>query len=240
MSRINLSDTTFILPYYMDSPERYENLCAVYNFLRFRFTTKILIVRYAGSSSKIPSSADSLHIAGWNGVFHRTKAINEGIKFVKTPYVGIYDVDCIFNPSAIASAVQALRDGATLAYPFAGKFVDIDRDYIKEGCIIEHHSYAVNSYGGACFLNRAEYIECGMENENLGDAWCHDDVERYERVNKLGYKIKRVADGVCYHIVHPRSEASKSNPSDEEYMKVKGMSKDELLNYIKSWSWLQK
>lgn len=245
MSRHLLNDVTFIIPYYMDSKERYENLCAVYEFISQKFTTNIIVVRYAGSGSKTPvynkkDKVNNLHIPGWNGEFHRTKAINEGIEMARTKYISIYDTDCIFLTSSILEAVDMLREGASLVYPYGGKFVDIKRSYIKEGVIEELHSYTVNSYGGACFLNREDYISCGMENENLAGAWCHDDVERYERVNKLGYKVRRVLDGVCYHIQHPVSDASKSNPSDTEYMKIKNMRKSELQEYIKTWPWLQR
>lgn len=238
MSRINISDVTIIIPYYMDSKERYENLCAVYSFLTLKFHVKILIVKYAGSSSKVPDGAVSLQLPYWNGVFHRTMVINEGIKFATTPYVAIYDCDCIFNVSSIVESVDLLRHGATLVYPFNGCFVDIGREYIKEGVKIEHPSYAVNSYGGACFLNREDYIKCGMDNEYLLNAWCHDDIERFKRVSKLGYKVERV-DGKCYHIVHPPSADSKKSPSNEEYNKVANMSKEDLESYIKTWEWVK-
>lgn len=238
MSRTFIPDLTIIIPYYQDSKERYENLCAVYDFLKRKFNVKILIVRYAGSNSKVPADADTLFITGWNGTFHRTHAINEGIKFAKTPYIAIYDCDCIFNISSIVESVDLLRHGATLVYPFNGCFVDISRDYIKEGVKIEHPSYAVNSYGGACFLNREDYIKCGMENEYLLNAWCHDDIERFKRVSKLGYRVERV-DGKCWHISHPPSADSKKSPSNEEYNKVANMSKEDLESYIKTWSWIQ-
>lgn len=245
MSRHLLKDVTFIIPYYMDTLERYENLNAILNFINEKFTTNIMIVRYAGSYSKVPvdekkNRMEYLHITGWDGVFHRTHVINEGIKYANTQHVAIYDCDCIFEKSSIMEAVDILRAGAaTLVYPYGGKFVDIDRSYINEGAIIPHHSYAMNSYGGACFLNRADYFKCGLENENLPNAWCHDDVERYERVKNLGYTIKRVLDGTCYHIQHTPSEASKLKPSDAEYQKIKNMRKSELEEYIKSWSWVK-
>ncbi len=223
----------------MDSQERYENLCAVYSFLKLKFHARILIVRYAGSGSKVPDGADSLFITGWNGVFHRTKVINEGIKFASTKYVGVFDTDCVFNVSSIIEAVEFLRGGATLVYPYKSKFITISRDYIKEGVKIEHPSHAIDSVGGAFFVNKADYFKCGLENQNF-ISWAPEDSERYHRVKTLGYRIER-ADGDCYHIEHPGSENSGANKHTEhnnnEYMNITSLSKEDLEKEIATWEW---
>ncbi|MEK6880719.1 MAG: hypothetical protein AABY22_13965, partial [Nanoarchaeota archaeon] len=140
-------------------------------------------------------------------------------------------------------AVQMLRDGVTLSYSYSGNFYDIERSYITDGIIKKRTSYVKGSFGGACFLNKEHYKKCGYENENLLGAHVPDDVERFERVSKLGYKVERV-DGDCYHIVHPPSKDSKENPyataNNLEYLKVKNMDNESLMEYVKTWEWTKK
>jgi len=132
-----------------------------------------------------------------------------------------------------------LREGSTLVFPYSGNFVDIERSYIQDGIIIERESFATGSVGGACFLNRADYWKCGLENENL-QSWCPDDVDRFHRVKTLGYQFDRTG-GNCWHINHPPSLNSGVNKfteqNNKEWLKVKEMNKEQLLEYIKTWGW---
>lgn len=52
------------------------------------------------------------------------------------------------------------------------------------------------------------------------------------------------ATGKCYHIKHPPSANSGSNKytikNNEELGRVRGMSRQDLVEYIKTWEWLKK
>ena len=58
-------------------------------------------------------------------------------------------------------------------------------------------------------FNTEKYKKCGGENE-LFIAYGPEDVERYERFIKIGYKVDRVNDFV-YHLEHHRTPFSDSN-----------------------------
>lgn len=244
MNKPDLSDVTFVVPYFRDSKEREENLHFVLKWLNSSFDTNILIVE-SGSLKDALAKHERLPISNYeykftaveDGVFHRTKQINAGIKKATTPYVAIWDTDVFCDDKSVVEAVELLREGVTLAYPYNGTWCDVERLILLNGVIKERESRVLGSFGGACFLNKADYMKCGLENEFLAGGWVHDDVERYERVKKLGYKTART-EGNLYHIMHEPTKASKSNPSDEEYRKIKEMSREELLDYVnESFIW---
>lgn len=248
----NLEDTTFIIPFRYDSPERMENLLCICRFLNAHFHTRILVIEDIGNQVRsvyfpqIRPPHSSLSTINHmvipfreDNVFHRTAVINSGIKTLSTPYFAIYDADCIFNPESIIAAHKLLHEGASMVYPYGGKFVDIERSYIADGVIMELESYATDSVGGAVFLNTAAYRAAGGENENL-ISHCPDDGERYARMNILGHRIERVS-GTCWHLEHPTAANSPVNSftaaNMAEYGKVKAMGRVELENYIKTWGW---
>ena len=252
--KIDLKDTTFCIPIFIDSPERLENVKCVLKFLHDNFDTNFSICEYVNLNRKfnwdigqILTAPCLTHVFDENVVFHRTAAICKAITHtgVKTPYIAIYDVDVIFDVENILKAVKLLRSGFTLTYPYNGNFTDINRSYIQDGIIKKSSdSYVLKSYGGACFLNRADYIKCGLENENLKGGHVPDDVERLSRIQKLGFPIERTA-GACYHIQHPpgpdmgnRNKLREQN--EAEYTKVNNMAKADLIKYIETWEWVKK
>ena len=246
MSKFDLLDTTFIIPYYKDSKERVENLNCIIKFIWYNFDTNVIVLESGPIQTMASHWSNKNHVYEFikndSGIFHRTRVINEGIKKAKTPYVAIYDTDVVFEPENILSAVELLRQGVTLSYPYDGRFIDVNRSYIEDGIIIEKESFALGSVGGACFLNREDYWKCGLENE-VYQSHCPDDVDRYHRVRTLGYRVERMV-GKCYHISHPASANSGVNQftmaNNIEWNKVKAMGKEELESYIKTWEWAKR
>ena len=244
--RYDLRDTSFIVPFFYDSKERCENLVCILDWITENFDTNIILVE---EDEVAPTVDHAKHSYGVNyifmkrtipGIFHRTKVINAGIKATTTPYISIYDTDCIFPPAQVAVAVEKLREGADACYPYGGDFVDIDRSYIATGVVKERESFTKESVGGAVFLKRERYIEAGMENENL-ISHAPEDVERFYRMKTLGRRVERV-DGKCWHITHSRGPNSGPlhqyvNSNMKEYLKVRAMEKKELEEYIKTWTW---
>ena len=241
---LNLKNCTFAIPFFPDSEERIENIKCILRFLTDNFDTRILVVEQNSQPT------DSVMFFG-NGVkyqlikaevgegfiFHRTRIINEGIKRVSTPYFCNYDTDVIFQPQQLVRSVELLHEGAQVVYPYSGDFVDIERDdYLKNGTIRERESFAVDSKGGAVFMNTKDYVAAGMENEFLyGHA--PEDMERWHRLSTLGYRIART-EGKCWHIMHERGAQNPHNEKNmAEFEKVKAMGKEELMEYIKTWKW---
>lgn len=241
-----LHDVTFIIPIRVDSEERLENLYCVISHLKMNFHCHIMVIEDIGDKgSRVCCPSDSTWVKYSilfrdDEIFHRTRVINWGIKNVRTKFFAIYDTDCIFDVAALYESVNRLRAGADMVYPYSGRFVNIDRSYIVDGVIKEQVSCATGSVGGAVFLRTVAYKAAGLDNEYL-ISHCPDDVERYERMLKLGYKVERV-DGTCWHITHPvllnsRPVNDFTKANLEEYNKVKAMSKIELEEYIKTWPW---
>lgn len=239
--RVDLNDVTFVIPFFADSPERVDNLHFVLDFLQADFDTNIILVE----SDEEPTSdaADTPHVhyifhKKEGEIFHRTRVINQGLKMAATSIVSIYDTDVIFDPFNIIKAAKAIREGADFAYPYSGRFVDIDRSILEDGLVKERASFATDSVGGAVFMNREAYKKAGLENEHI-IGWGPEDRCRYERMRILGYQCFR-SPGACHHIEHPRGvNSSALNPNTdkntEEMKKVGAMSKEELLKYISTW-----
>lgn len=244
--KYDLKDTTFIIPFYYDSQERCQNLVAILEYITENFDTNILIVEEDLVFGTVGHAKESYGVKyifmkrSIKDVFYRTKVINTGLKAATTPFVAIYDTDCIFPPEQVWDAVNMLRTGSDASYCYGGDFVDIDRSYIATGVIKERESFTKESVGGAVFLNRERYAAAGWENERL-ISWAPEDVERFYRMQTLGYKITRTG-GKCFHITHSRgTNSGPQNPHTQanlkEYLSVRAMEKPMLEEYIKTWEW---
>ena len=82
-----------------------------------------------------------------------------------------------------------------------------------------------------------------MEKENFV-AYAPEDVERYHRFNKLGYKVNRISN-VIYHLEHSRTPNSWfTNPhmqnNNAEWEKIKSMERDDLREYITNQDYYKK
>lgn len=249
----DFSELTFVIPFYYDGEFRLENLHCILKILG-QFNANIIVIEQGDYQhfTNTDYYFDNARVSGkcWfipnrkatdvDGIFYRTRIINIGLEKVETKYAAIYDTDVFFEYENYVRAYQKLKENYTFVYPYDGRFVDIERQYIKDGIIKEKESFANGSYGGAVFLNLSKYKEYGLENENLV-GWSPDDVERHARVSTLGGDICRI-EGKCYHIWHPKiGYAGTANPFKEqnlkEYHKVMNMTKEELQEYVKNWNW---
>ena len=103
-------------------------------------------------------------------------------------------------------------------------------------------SISTSSVGGAFFVNRNLYLQLGGENEFFY-GWGCEDLERYKRLEILCQPVYRVA-GPLYHLYHPRKENSWYQnemlelSNRQEFLKVCGMSCEELKQYVQSWKWI--
>lgn len=257
LERYDLSDVTFIIPIRMDSEDRLNNLDLILRFLKKHFNTTLLVIEKDDIArvnlQALIAGVNYTFIPSKTRDFFRTQVLNRAVVKCITPIVSIYDSDVIADPEHIIEAVNAIRNGiATLAYPYNGSFININRgligDFYKHLNFKSYHylldSGAKNirhSYGGCFFVNRKEYIECGMENEFFS-SWGKEDVERAKRIQILGYKIHRTK-GSLIHFNHYRGDHSKpqdmisSHSFDKEYLKICNMNKADLQHYVNSWNW---
>ena len=252
---IDFKDVTFIIPVRFDSQDRKRNFKITINFLEKTFDTNIIVMESDKESNEefvklISEKLTYVFEKSDDHLFHRTKMLNHMTKMSKTNIVVNYDIDVLFKPDQYLASRFALKTGVDFAFPYSGKFYDINPSFFSNIENGEFDSinlnqctlFNPNSLGGAIFFNKDAYTNVGLENENF-ISWGHEDWERIGRIEKMGYKIFRV-DGVLYHLTHHRTHnSSGSNPmynsNGNEYNKVMSMNKQQLEEYIKSWDWLQ-
>lgn len=252
------SELTIVIPLRIDCPERKENLDTVlYSLLEL--TNSSIIILEADTEQKYFLSESNerikyIFMKDNNVIFHRTRYINILLKMAQTNIIGIWDTDVILDAKQIQQAASAVKKGTTLCYPYDGHFLFLDKeqsDNIREdilSCLnnkdkIKAPSMGRPSAGGAFIVNKECYLKAGGENENFY-GWGPEDAERYKRMEILEEPIRRI-EGALFHLHHPRGINSTFGSDDRdkqnvrELIKICSMTKNNLLNYINTWSWKQ-
>lgn len=136
--RIDLTDTTFIIPVRIDSMIRLENLLMSVDSIVRYFRTRILILEASSYQNEtIPSlikddTVKYTFLVDKDPVFYKTKYLNILAKQVDTPLVCIWDADVILDHLQILDAVKQLRTRTSdVAYPYDGNFLDTS-DILRE------------------------------------------------------------------------------------------------------------
>lgn len=244
------SELTFVIPVRIDCKERIENLRTILHYLE-RLRCNIIVLE-ADSSPSIEREILSenikyIFIKDSSDVFFRTHYINDLIRRANTNIIAVWDTDVLVDYTQIYKALQQIKEGYTIAYPYNGEFVLLAEqisDKIREKVDLEYlRCMKLKSFmgrkmcGGAYLVNRQQYLLCGGENEHF-ISWGPEDTERMHRVQILGYKVTWTKQGQLYHLYHPRGENSKY-PSEEnanrlrkEFIKVCCMDKETLIKYI--------
>jgi hypothetical protein len=248
--KYNLKQATFLIPVRIDCDERLENLLTIISFLKNNFDTNILVGEESSKpilENKIPD-VQYFYLQSDGFEFYRTKLLNKLINITKTPVIVNHDCDTIVSiDNYIKAYKMIIENKEDFVWPYDGRFIVIARNYLQQiktgnfsfdkitGRQINH-----DSKGGIIFYNRIKFIEAGMENEKF-ISWSRDDEERFHRVCKLGYRIKRLV-GHLVHIDHPRGiNSGKTNPfyesSNQELEKIYNMNCEQLKLYTKSWTY---
>ena len=257
-SKLDLSDTTIVIPVKYDHEHRKKNLDLIVYMLQKDYNVNIVIGEQAYSPLGLYCFQFSYMMDFGcrydqfaKNIFHRTYMLNTMIKREYTKDVVVnYDADVIIPPMQMYLAVEAIRNGYDMIYPYSGVFARMERN--KWFSIIEKYldigfvkneildgmkpSNVNNSVGGCVLFNKNSFLEGGGENEQF-ISFGHEDCEREYRFRVLGYKVKRIK-GNLYHMNHfTGPDSSTKNPywkkNRELWNKIKQMSKQELLEYIK-------
>lgn len=248
-------DVTFIISVRIDSKERETNLDWVVEQLSQRENTTILILE-ADIESCYKLKKEYEHVTLYfvedhDPVFHRTRYLNRLISLAETSIIGVWDTDVILPDKQIEEAIATIGEKkAVLCYPYDGRFCWVSKQ--KSMLLIEETAFnfssflledlsfiATNSLGGAFFINKEFYLQAGGENEYFY-GWGCEDLERCKRIEILGGTVSRIS-GKLYHLYHPRKENSWYGNTEleirnrKEFLKVCGMTKEELEKYIESW-----
>ncbi len=250
-SNISIAENLTVgIPIRIDSEERKANAATIVNYLRGLQCRIIVLEADAHEKMKnqsLDEGVDYFFVKDPDQVFHRTRYINQMLNMAQTEMVAIWDTDVLVDYKQIFEALQLIRNGATISYPYDGRFVmlskqlsiqtrnRIDFDYLKS---LKLKSFLGRKLcGGAYIVHRQRYLSCGGENENF-TGWGPEDAERLHRVTILGHKALHINSGELFHLYHPRGAnstyASKDNARElrEEFIRVCCMSPKELKTYI--------
>ena len=221
--KINLKDTTFIIPIRIDSIVRLENLILTVDCIQNNFETNIVVLEAATYDNMLiqflTKNITYYFIEDKDPVFHKTKYLNIMANDVKTDFIAIWDADIILEKEQIEDAVKQLRKGnADISYPYNGDFLDtsyilrnhywIHRDigFLKKHKDKMYSLYSVEgvigAVGGAIIAKTEKYLYAGKDNEEFY-GWGLEDGERHYRWLEFEYNIYR-CDDCIFHLSHPR------------------------------------
>jgi len=268
MSKLNLTDCTFLIPIRLESNDRLRNIITSMCYILSNFDTNVIIKEIDSesvfSNYALPQIKEFLgeepninHIfeKSEDDLFHRMKCINEMIDLSDTKVVVNYDCDVLLPVSSYVNSVNYLLSDADVVYPYGKGIyqvkVNADNKLVSEFLtnefdfkILESKSFMEQSDFGFCqFFKKSSYVEGGMENENFL-AYGPEDKERYYRFVKLGYNVLRL-DNKIYHLEHSRSSnSSPNNPNFRSnwqlWNSIQTMSESELKKYYTSQDYLEK
>ncbi len=241
---------TFGIPVRIDSKERKENLLAVIGYLA-AIQCHIIVLEADAlphvSETGCMNNVEYRFIEDTNTIFHRTHYINDILHMAQTEIVAIWDTDVLVDYSQIFEALLLIQQGATISYPYDGRFVmlseqlseqtrrKLDFEYLRN---LRMKSFLGRKLcGGAYIVHKQRYLLCGGENERF-TGWGPEDAERLHRVIILGHKACHISDGELFHLYHPRGKNSNYQSKEdarrmrEEFINICSMSPDELKSYI--------
>lgn len=251
--KINLTDVTFTIPVLYDHSDRKKNLdlslCAIHKY----FHTHVIIGEQGEKKFEYMDKwTKYVHFDMPN--FHRTKMLNDMALMARTPIIVNWDADIFIPPLQIWLAAEKLRKGAPCVYPYDGRFARMERvqwfrkveNAVDIGVVGKTPLFRRDikeSVGGAVMWRQDAFIDAGMENEYM-ISYAPEDVERWERMHKLGIKVERI-DGTLYHMDHFKGkDSSRLNPFFAESKRLldtyRAMTADELRQEVDSWPWRHK
>lgn len=258
---INLTNTSFIIPLYIESEDRLKNAKSVLGFLNKNFITNVLIHEVYEKNSKLNfidkfNNLNITHLSQEKNseVYHRTKYLNKLLSLVKTKVVCNYDIDVILPVrSYVVSEYLIDNNLYDVVYPYGfGDYqMQVSKDFTRTNfnknfdisSINKDYLYNERSeYGHCIFFKTDSYKSFGAENENF-ISYGPEDSERYFRAVNFGMNIHRIKDFV-YHFEHERtSNSNKQNlhyvDNQELFDKIKKMSQSDILEYYSNLDYVK-
>jgi len=244
-----LTNVDFILPVYIDHPDRIRNLNIILKYLKAIGCTNVYVNEHYRDEPKckdLTTKYINKNITN-DKFFNKMVCGNELFdRFSINKVVCLYDVDVLATKKDLTEATEKLLNGYDFAYPFNGCFYDIPIDIVNKLQVDLTTSIDINrctlfareSHGGCVMFRREVFIEGGKLNpmfKNVG----YDDDEINVRYLKLGYKKLKTASPLV-HLTHYRGDTSYNyneftNHNGTECHKVTHMSTADLKQYIKTW-----
>lgn len=266
--KIDLKNSTFIIPIRIESEDRLRNIITVVAFLLENFDTNIFIKEVDSESvfqnQALPILQQILdfeikikHVFEKSDdlSFHRQRILNEMINEVDTRIVVNYDCDVLLPLNSYEKAYELISSNQyDIVYPYGmGMYQyqvkatdEIVSNFLQSGDfshLTNNSNLYTSDFGWVQFFDRQVYIEGGMENENFV-AYAPEDKERFYRFSTLGYNIARIDDYV-YHLEHARGQNSWfNNPhmknNNDLWDMIQKMDKDQIKKYYSMQDYLKK
>ena len=259
MALNRLADVTFVIPVRIDSPDRSRNVDVLIDFLFQRFDSPILIME-SDSQQRYFVKQDDPRIRYFfnkdrRPVFHHTGCLNQLYPMVDTPIIAGWDTDALVASEQIIDTVEQVRSGkVVMGLAYDGHMFNTSAELVqlfwqtKDYNVLTEKTgelrpmYGALSTGGAFIVDTEKYLQAGGENEHfLG--WGPEDFERVKRIEILYPQPIYRAKGGLYHMAHTRlfnswyADRHHELNGKKEFLKVCGMTRDELWTYVNSWHW---
>lgn len=204
---------SIVIPLRVDSKERLDNLNFILSLLLEQTSVDVDILEAdVKQHFYLPCEDERVRyrfVEDGDPVFHRTRYLNQLLLAARHPVVGVWDTDVIIPPAQLRAAVEQIRLGSVMSFPYDGRFIFLNKEQSlavrKDLSVLEKvdTSYKMRpSVGGAFLVDRDKYMEAGGENERFY-GWGPEDAERVKRLEILELPISRV-EGPLFHLHHPR------------------------------------
>jgi SAM-dependent methyltransferase len=180
-TKIPLQDVTFVIPVSYDHDDRKKNLDLSVCMIQRDFETSVIVGEQGGKHFSYFSQWCK-YINYEFDVFHRTRMINDMVSGCSTKFFFNWDADVIVPPMQVLYAVELMRDGYDIVYPYDGRFARVDRN--KHFGSIEK-ALDIGVLKGMLFKGMIEHPDKGTR-ELIGDV---DFKEKYYKLLSVGGAI---------------------------------------------------
>jgi hypothetical protein len=243
-----INDIDFLLPVYIDHPDRARNLSIVLKYLDKLGANNVFVNEHYKNRPKVAHLTRNYiqKDISEDSFYNKMQCGNELFRAFSTkPYSALYDIDVLVPKRDLCQSLKMFEEGCDFIYPYNGYFYDIplfkvkelEQDLTTQIDIQQCTLFCKTSHGGCVLFKREVFIEGGMLNPNFKNVGFDDD-EINCRFSKLEYKKGRTAAPLL-HMTHFRGETTYNhnkfnNHNGNEVGKIDKMTKSQLQDYIKN------
>lgn len=265
LDKLDFKDISIISHIRIDTNDRLENLLLRNSIFERHCQNLEFVNIEDDIQRRFPRINNEIyHLTNNSGLYNKNLSYNIGSNLTDRKYYVFLDIDCIIDPNVLYSitkhsnTVEKLNE--SIIYPFEyviylkeavkktfrnkptlenliinAKKLKVDKNNIGEtGALI------VNSCGGCIVSERNFFKSVNGFNPNF-EGWGYEDSEFRDRLKILEKKPFRFLGGYIYHLPHgdhffqrgKQDREAKTNKA--EYNKVCKMTKDECMEYMKTW-----